>query len=72
MVESKVFSYLDARLIQVFKTTEYFGEISVQVFNDLKQLLLMGDRWIFAARTNDPYSKIYMEQICGINSNTLS
>ncbi|XP_061391279.1 uncharacterized protein LOC133326674 [Musca vetustissima] len=59
MVGAKMFSYLDARLKQIFKSSEYFGGISVLVFGDLMQLSPVGDRWIFAAPTTDPYGTIY-------------
>lgn len=59
MVGAKMLSYLNARLKQIFKNTDYFGGVSVIVFGDLKQLSPVGDRWIFSAPTNDPYSAIY-------------
>ncbi|XP_061399099.1 uncharacterized protein LOC133334797 [Musca vetustissima] len=59
MVGAKMLSYLDARMKQIFKSTEYFGGVSVLVLGDLKQLSPVGDRWIFAAPTTDPYAEIY-------------
>ncbi|XP_075158165.1 uncharacterized protein LOC142231442 [Haematobia irritans] len=59
MVGARMFSFLDARLKQIFKSTEIFGGVSVVVFGDLKQLSPVGDRWIFSAPSSDPYSAIY-------------
>ncbi|XP_017473707.1 PREDICTED: ATP-dependent DNA helicase PIF1-like [Rhagoletis zephyria] len=58
MVGAKIFGYLDARLKQIFRSSEYFGGIPLIVFGDLKQLSPVGDTWIFSPNQLDPYSAI--------------
>ncbi|XP_050339187.1 uncharacterized protein LOC126765663 [Bactrocera neohumeralis] len=58
MVGARMFSYVDARLKQIFKTNNPFGGIPIIVFGDLKQLSPVGDRWIFSSNSNDAYSTL--------------
>jgi len=49
--------YLDHRLCQIFRSQDVsFGGKSIIVFGDLKQLSPVGDRWIFAEKTSNPYN----------------
>jgi len=59
MVSSLMFSHLDSRLKQIFKNSAPFGNISVIVFGDLRQLRPVGGRWIFEPNTTDPYFAIF-------------
>ncbi|XP_017471887.1 PREDICTED: ATP-dependent DNA helicase pfh1-like [Rhagoletis zephyria] len=56
MVGARMFSSIDARLKQIFKTNSPFGGISVILFGDLRQLSPVGDRWIFSPNPSDNYS----------------
>jgi len=57
MVGSKMLGYLDQRLCQIFRSQDVsFGGKSIIVFRDLKQLSPVGDRWIFAENTSNPYN----------------
>ncbi|XP_037811953.1 ATP-dependent DNA helicase pfh1-like [Lucilia sericata] len=58
MVGARMLGYLDARLKQIFKSTERFGGISILVFGDLKQLPPVGDKWIFSPNSSNPYEVI--------------
>lgn len=48
MVGGRMFTSVNARLKQICKTDRPFGAISIIVFDDLKQLSPVGDRWIFS------------------------
>lgn len=47
MVGSRMFSHINRRLQQIFRSTTFFGGLSVIVVGDLKQLAPVGDQWIF-------------------------
>lgn len=47
MVGSRMFSHINRRLQQIFRSTTFFGRLSVIVVGDLKQLAPVGDQWIF-------------------------
>ncbi|XP_036347345.1 ATP-dependent DNA helicase PIF1-like, partial [Rhagoletis pomonella] len=61
-----MFGYLDARLKQIFRCSEYFGGIPLIVFGDLKKLSPVGDRWIFSPNQSDPYSAITGTPLWGL------
>lgn len=46
-VGSRMFSHINRRLQQIFRSTTFFGGFSVIVVGDLKQLAPVGDQWIF-------------------------
>jgi len=57
MIVSKMLGYLDQRLCQIFRSQDVnFGGKSIIVFGDLKQLSPVGDHWIFAENTSNPYN----------------
>jgi len=57
MVRSKMLGYLDQRLSLIFRSQdESFGDKSIIVFADLKQLSPVGDRWIFAESASSPFN----------------
>lgn len=58
MVGSRMLGHLDARLKQIFKSTNPFGGISIIAFGDFKQPPSVGDRWIFSENTFNPYGLI--------------
>ena len=55
MVGAKMLAFIDARLKQIFKSTQPFGGVSIVVFGDLKQLPPVGDRWIFLENSKNSY-----------------
>lgn len=58
MMGAKMFHQVNCRLKQIYKSDADFGGMSVILFGDLRQLAPVGDKWIFAPASNEPYSAI--------------
>lgn len=58
MMGAKMFSQVNCRLKQIFKSNADFGGMSVILFGDLKQLAPVGDKWIFKPATCELYADI--------------
>ncbi|RWS18179.1 ATP-dependent DNA helicase PIF1-like protein [Leptotrombidium deliense] len=54
MVGAKMFSLVDSRLKQIFKTDKAFGDKSVIVFGDFNQLPPVADKFVFQTDITNP------------------